>query len=436
MATPRHTPKGRGFDSSLIYFHHTEDPWIQMENGCGNPPEAEEAGIEGNPNNTVRDLWAEQPDETFGHPAFDKVSPLRCEAQSPSLPYPANETGCTFDDALLTSFILDRIHDHADQNMSDPMFLYWATRSVHGLQQAPKLWFDRFSFIPDIPRRKYAAMVSYIDDALGNVTQALKDTGLYDNTLIWLMSDNGGAVGPGLGNNYPLKGGKFSNWEGGIRANSFLSGGVVPETLRGTKSEMLTTGWDIYATVCELAGVDKTDGRAAAAGLPAVDSISQVGLLAGNTTAARSTVVIGGTCYECSDEQGTRSNATVHGIISDEREASGKLWKLLIGQLDMDGWTGPLFPNMTGEPVAGNYDCGLPPDGGCLFDLESDPTEHVDVASANPSVRDRLIDMLLSANKTIYSPNRGKSNPLACETATTKYHFESGDFWGPFLDLP
>lgn len=126
----------------------------------------------------------------------------------------------------------------------------------------------------------------------------------------------------------------------------------------------------------------------------------------------------------------------MHGIISDERTSSGKMWKLLIGQLDMSAWTGPLFPNQTGAPVGGIKDCGLPPNGGCLFDLVSDPAEYEDVAPANSAVRSRLMNVLLEVNKTVYSPNRGKQNPLACEVADGRYKHNSGAFWGPFLDLP
>ena len=49
-----------------------------------------------------------------------------------------------------------------------------------------------------------------------------------------------------------MRGGKFSNWEGGIRVAAFVSGGVVPAARRGTVETGLVAGWDWYAT---LAGV-------------------------------------------------------------------------------------------------------------------------------------------------------------------------------------
>ena len=52
--------------------------------------------------------------------------------------------------------------------------------------------------------------------------------------------------------------------EGGIRVNSWISGGFLPAHMRSTKHNGLVTAWDFYATLCSFAGVDPTDHRAAA----------------------------------------------------------------------------------------------------------------------------------------------------------------------------
>jgi hypothetical protein len=59
---------------------------------------------------------------------------------------------------------------------------------------------------------------------------------------------------------------------GGIRVNSWVSGGALPAATRGKKLEGLTCVWDIYATFAFLAGADPMDHSAAAAGLPPIDS--------------------------------------------------------------------------------------------------------------------------------------------------------------------
>jgi len=72
-----------------------------------------------------------------------------------------------------------------------------------------------------------------------------------------VSSDNGGPLGSA--NNFPLKGGKFSDWQGGIRVNAFVTGGYLPENMRGQKTEGYIHIADWYATFCALAGVDPTD---------------------------------------------------------------------------------------------------------------------------------------------------------------------------------
>merc|ERR1740121_1141039 len=114
---------------------------------------------------------------------------------------------------------------------------------------------------------------------------------MFNNTLIVFTSDNGGPIyrkGSVGANNFPLKGGKASNWEGGIRVNALASGGFLPPKVRGTKQEGLMAGWDWYATYAGLAGVDPTDYKARAAGLPAHDSHNLWPLLSGqNATSPR-----------------------------------------------------------------------------------------------------------------------------------------------------
>lgn len=56
---------------------------------------------------------------------------------------------------------------------------------------------------------------------------------MWDNMLIVFSADNGGYLGNG-GDDTPRRGGKFGDFEGGTRVNSFISGGFVPAAVRGT----------------------------------------------------------------------------------------------------------------------------------------------------------------------------------------------------------
>lgn len=70
----------------------------------------------------------------------------------------------------------------------------------------------------------------FVDDIFGNITQAIKDAGQWDNTIIIFSSDNGGATYTNTANNnFPLRGAKFGAFEGGLRVPQFLSGGWIDQ---------------------------------------------------------------------------------------------------------------------------------------------------------------------------------------------------------------
>ncbi len=101
----------------------------------------------------------------------------------------------------------------------------------------------------------YAGLVESMDDAVGLVLQALKETGLDENTIVVFTSDNGGVVS---GDHYatsclPLKGGKGQQWEGGIRVPYIID--VPWMKLSGTKNSTPVAGSDFYPTLLELAGL-------------------------------------------------------------------------------------------------------------------------------------------------------------------------------------
>ena len=143
--------------------------------------------------------------------------------------------------------------------------------------QVPLSFLQSFSHVNDTRRQRYLAMVSWLDAAVGSTLDQLHSKRMYANTLVLFSSDNGGPVyfgGSGGANNHPLRGGKTSNFEGGIHVNAWVSGGALPSGMRGSKLTGLGALWDVYATFAALAGADPFDHRAAAAGLPAVDSIN------------------------------------------------------------------------------------------------------------------------------------------------------------------
>ena len=243
MATRAHLPTSRGYDTSLHYFHHDNDYWTSRVRATDSEPICPNASVK------LVDLW------NTSSPATGVPNPRKeCELKrNAPLPYP-NDTSCVYEDELFLQQVLSTIKNH-DVNANNPMFLFWSLHTIHGPLQVPKKYYELYDKVSDERRRRYLSMVRWMDHAVENVTLLLKERNMYENTLIVLTADNGGPIyfgGSGGANNYPLKGGKTSNWEGGIRVNAMLFGGVVPEKMRGKKLEGLGTVWGSFLSLSNI----------------------------------------------------------------------------------------------------------------------------------------------------------------------------------------
>lgn len=263
---------------------------------------------------------------------------------------------------------LDIIRAH---NASKPLFLYNAWQEAHTPNEVPHRFLgpDPSKGGIDWPlRRTYEGMLHALDSALGNVTAALKAKGMWEKTIIVFSSDNGGREdGDFGGNNYPLRGMKFSSFEGGTRVAAFMSGGALPTALQGQTTTVLMHICDWRATFAALGGADPFDHKAAAfAGgglLPPIDSVDQWPAITR-----------------------TEKNVSVRSTIILSQQAYIRWpYKIVLGRQGGKGiWTGPKSPNST-VVKDNNPGCGQKKNthlGGCLFNIESDPTEHDDLAQS------------------------------------------------------
>ena len=103
--------------------------------------------------------------------------------------------------------------------------LYFASQAVHGPISAPPqiaAYDAACSAITSQTRHTYCKMMQALDAAIGNVTNAYKSLGLFDDTVFLFLADNGGTNQDG-GFNVPLRGQKATVWEGGVRSQTFLS---------------------------------------------------------------------------------------------------------------------------------------------------------------------------------------------------------------------
>lgn len=152
-------------------------------------------------------------------------------------------------DGYLTDVLGERAATYIRQNSDHPFFMYWAPNAVHTPMEASKADLEKFA---DHPRQKLAAMTYALDRAIGNIIHELKQQGLFENTLIFFLSDNGGAYN-NQSSNFPLKGFKGNEFEAGHRVPYLVS---WPEQINGgVKFRGLTSSLDIFPTALEAAGI-------------------------------------------------------------------------------------------------------------------------------------------------------------------------------------
>jgi arylsulfatase A-like enzyme len=136
-----------------------------------------------------------------------------------------------------------------------PFFMQLSHYAIHVDHAALPETIARYEALPRPDDKKYqgrtvplyAAMIENLDAALGQLLVKLEELGIADETYVIFTSDNGG----GFIQNGPLKGGKGSAWEGGIRVPMVVSG---PRVLAGAYCDVPVTGWDLFPTINEIVG--------------------------------------------------------------------------------------------------------------------------------------------------------------------------------------
>ncbi|XP_030015287.1 arylsulfatase I-like isoform X2 [Sphaeramia orbicularis] len=132
-----------------------------------------------------------------------------------------------------------------------PLFLLLSLQAVHTPLQPPKSYIYPYRDMANVARRKFAAMVSTVDEAVRNVTYALRKYGYYKNSVIIYSTDNGAQPFTG-GSNWPLRGRKGTYWEGGVRGVAFVHSPLLKRRRRVSTDLLHITDW--FPTLVGLAG--------------------------------------------------------------------------------------------------------------------------------------------------------------------------------------
>jgi len=174
-----------------------------------------------------------------------------------------------------------------ERHKSKPFFFYLAYRAPHVPLDAPQKYLDRFPGEMPERRRQALAMLSAVDDGVGRIVETLEKCGITENTMIWVVGDNGAPLkihkhdapggGPGWDGslNDPMNGEKGMLAEGGIRVPCVVSWkGTIPG---GQVYSHPVISLDMAATANALAGLPDD---------PVLDGVNLVPYLTGEKTGA------------------------------------------------------------------------------------------------------------------------------------------------------
>ena len=167
----------------------------------------------------------------------------------------------------MTERITRKSVEFIQKHHDEPFMLYVAYNAPHYPMHAPQKYIDRFAHLP-WDRRIMAAMISAVDDGVGEIRAELQRQGILENTIIYYQSDNGpsretrnwmdGTEDPYYGGTAGIfTGHKFSLFEGGIRIPAIVSWpGHIPA---GRVIDSPHAAMDVFPTMLEACGGNPAD---------------------------------------------------------------------------------------------------------------------------------------------------------------------------------
>ena len=316
------------------------------------------------------------------------------------------------------------IIDSHDQEK--PLFLYLALQSVHSPMQVPEQYSEPYSYINDTIRQIYAGMITTMDESVKNITEHLKETGMWDDTLFIFSTDNGGQPSFG-GNNWPLRGSKQTLWEGGIKAVGFVHGKMLNINKANATNHELFHVSDWYPTLLSATECSPLNNT-----LP-LDGVDQWKTISENAKSSRTEILHNiDPLNRVTNNDNTPILDAIQMGFDTAVQAAIRVgdWKLLTGQESFNDWVKP--PEWRARPSTEENSVG----GGFekfenklvrLYNIKEDPSERKELSNAYPEIVDSLLLKLAEYNSTA----EPVSFPRRDFNADPKYH---DNFWQPWLD--
>ncbi|KAJ8387900.1 hypothetical protein AAFF_G00149350 [Aldrovandia affinis] len=271
-----------------------------------------------------------------------------------------------------------------------PVFIFLSFQAVHTPLHPPKAYIYPYRGMENVARRKYAAMVSIVDEAVRNVTYALRKYGYYQNSVIVFSTDNGGQPFVG-GSNWPLRGRKGTYWEGGVRGLGFVHSPLLRRRRRVSRALVHITDW--YPTLVALAGgnVSRSDGLDGYNVWPALSE--------GRESPRREILHNIDPLHSRADHGSWQDGFHLWDTAVQAAIRVGD-WKLLTGDPGHGDWVPPqVLANFPGswwnlERGAGSRKSVW------LFNVTGDPYERHDLSGRRPDVVKELLARLAHHNRT------------------------------------
>ena len=195
-------------------------------------------------------------------------------------------------------YLTDRLGEEAvtylESSQDRPFFLYVPHFAVHTpIQGRPDLVdkYERKLRLGQALRHKnahYAAMVESLDAAVGKVMTALDELKLADRTIVIFTSDNGGRITQGTTSNAPLRYGKASAYEGGVRVPLIVRWPGVVRPASECHLPVITM--DLFPTLVEACGLTIPHDSPSSTGAAGRDGVSLLPVLRQDGTLARSEI--------------------------------------------------------------------------------------------------------------------------------------------------